>query len=177
MLEGEDGTVPYARRSVWTHLGRSDQQTTANEASRGTARCSLNSPATAGIGGKGDDWWKHPEHFDPEKLDQDMDVMVMGNVLGFEGNPAGFEHAVIMQQNLTICSTDELAKGTCTPGHERLVCVERFAYCAGGDCKGKNVEALSPRDDACAPAPDGHCATTLRQRNCIHCVQLSSAPP
>ncbi|KAJ1493423.1 hypothetical protein T484DRAFT_2762857 [Baffinella frigidus] len=102
----------------------------------------------AGAGGTGEKWWEHIQTFDPEALDQEMDVMVLGNVLGFNSNPAGFQHSVIMQQNITICSGHEMDTDTCAPGHERLVCIDKFAHCTGGDCANKNLDLLSPRNDA-----------------------------
>mmetsp|Transcript_32326 Transcript_32326/g.76804 ORF Transcript_32326/g.76804 Transcript_32326/m.76804 type:complete len:385 (+) Transcript_32326:42-1196(+) len=101
-----------------------------------------------GAGGTGEKWWEHIQTFDPEALDQEMDVMVLGNVLGFNSNPAGFQHSVIMQQNITICSGHEMDTDTCAPGHERLVCIDKFAHCTGGDCANKNLDLLSPRNDA-----------------------------
>ncbi len=47
---------------------------------------------------------------------QEMDLMLIGDVLGFNGGPAGYRHSVIMRRNITICGTDEFVAGTCTPG-------------------------------------------------------------
>jgi hypothetical protein len=35
-----------------------------------------------------------------------------------------------------------------TPGEERLICVEKFAYCAQGNCATKNLKTLSPAADS-----------------------------
>jgi len=83
-------------------------------------------------------------YFDPEKLDQDMDLVLMGNVLGFNGGPAGFRHSIIMRRNITVCGTKDFLAGNCTVGQERFVCADSFAYCAGGDCATKNKWELSP---------------------------------
>ena len=94
----------------------------------------------------------HPEQaFDPRAKDQELDLMLAGNVLGFGGAPPGFQHTLIMRHNITICDTEEFLDGNCTVGAERLVCVERFAYCAHGDCGQKNLDKLSPSTDSFAP--------------------------
>jgi len=97
--------------------------------------------------------WAHNDTraFDPNALDQELDLMVAGNVLGFGGAPAALEHTVIMRENITICGTQEFLEGRCTPGEERLICVKKFAYCAKGDCATKNKKKLSPLADSFAP--------------------------
>lgn len=89
-----------------------------------------------------------PVMFDPSKLSQDLDLVMIGDVLGFNGGPAGFRHNTIMRRNMTICSNRDFISGNCTLGQERFVCTDSFAYCAGGDCKDKNKWALSPGSDA-----------------------------
>lgn len=88
-----------------------------------------------------------PTMFDPNALSQDMDLVMMGDVLGFNGGPAGFRHNTIMRRNITICSTRDFLAKNCTPGEERFVCTESFAYCASGDCAEKNKWNLSPGSD------------------------------
>ena len=89
--------------------------------------------------------------FDANALDQQVDLMIAGNVLGFGGAPASFQHTVIMRQNITICGTREFLEGKCEPGQERLVCFEKFAFCAQGDCASKNKGLLSPSADRFSP--------------------------
>ncbi len=55
---------------------------------------------------------------------QEMDLMLVGDVLGFDGGPAGYRHSVIMRRNITICGTDEFVAGTCTPGTPALRCFD-----------------------------------------------------
>lgn len=89
--------------------------------------------------------------FDARALDQEIDLMIAGNVLGFGGAPASFQHTIILRENVTICGTREFLDGTCEVGEERLVCVDKFAFCAQGDCASKNRELLSPMLDKFAP--------------------------
>ena len=99
--------------------------------------------------------WNHSTFentsFDPSKKDQEIDLMIAGNILGFGGAPAGFQHTIILRQNITICGTQELLDGRCTPGEERLICFEKFAYCAQGNCATKNRQKLSPLADSFSP--------------------------
>lgn len=96
-------------------------------------------------------WSQGGPAFDPNAKEQEIDLMVFGNVLGFGGAPAGFEHNVIMRQNITICGTKEFIDGTCTPGQERLVCIDKFAYCSKGACANENLKKLSPMADSFSP--------------------------
>ena len=56
-----------------------------------------------------------------------------------------------MRENITVCGTQEFLDNKCTPGQERLVCVEKFAYCAQGDCATTNLKKLSPEADFVSP--------------------------
>ncbi len=59
-----------------------------------------------------------------------MDLMLIGDVLGFNGGPAGYRHSVIMRHNITICGTDDFLAGTCTPGMFCVcVCVGVWCVC------------------------------------------------
>ena len=73
-----------------------------------------------------------------------MDLVILGDVLGFNGGPVGFRHSTIMRRNITICSSDDFVAGKCTMGAERFICSNSFAYCSSGDCNGKNKDQLSP---------------------------------
>ncbi len=99
---------------------------------------------------------------------QDMNVVVIGNVFGFNHNPAGnrlvcskwavvencelnarVRRAIVIdRQNITICSTKSFLDHTCTPGRPRYTCRDVFSYCSGGKCLNENLELLSPKSDA-----------------------------
>jgi len=87
-------------------------------------------------------------HFNPLRLEQDMTVMVIGNVFGFNHNPAGLRAIVLDRHNLTICQTKSFIDGSCTPGRPRYTCRDVFSYCSGGKCLDENLELLSPKADA-----------------------------
>jgi len=88
------------------------------------------------------------EEFNPLKLEQEMDMVVVGNVFGFSGGPPAHRAIVIERHNVTVCDTREFLDGKCEPGHPRYICRDVFSYCSGGNCLTKNLDLLSPKKDA-----------------------------